>query len=165
MGGAQSVQMPKTTLPKQSNEDSLDNIVKFLYPVYYIHADLTPEESIKLTASWKMIINNDSKAFERAKSQDPKCSEYGSLTEYFAIRFFSRFVEVNPISAPMFSKSSEKQGRLFMNMITLIINATAEGDFGKISRSLTAITKSHNPMGIRAVECKFLILYLQCIYD
>lgn len=131
----------------------VEKVVQFLYPLYYINAPLSEVEKEILSSTWKLIINNNSKEFERMKKLDPKAAYANSLTEYFASRFYSRFVEVHPISAPMFSKNSSKQGRLFMNMITLVVTAEIDGDDEKMIGSLTALVKCHNPMGVRSVEC------------
>ena len=133
--------------------DPIDYYVKFMYPIYFINDPLTETEKTALTNSWRLIIFNNPQEFERVRELHPDSAICNSLPEYFARRFFNRFVEVHPVSGPMFSKTSEKQGRLFINMITFIVNAEEEDNNKKISGILTALVKSHCAMGIRAVEC------------
>jgi hypothetical protein len=144
------------SISQAKDRKSLEELVHFLQPIYFINAPLNPEEKKALTASWRSIIFNNPREFERVKEVHLDAGICNSFPEYFAKRFFSRFVEVHPVSGPMFSKTSEKQGRLFMNMITLIVNAEEEGNDNKMTGALSALVKSHCPMGIRAVECMLL---------
>lgn len=161
MGGASSTFQTGITSPTSSQKDpTFEQVVRFIEPIYFLLEPLTKEEKEKLVSNWKIIINNNSTEFERIKEIDPNAASFSSLTEYFASRFYSRFIEVHPISKSMFSKNSSKQGRLFMNLITLIVGAEEEGTDESIKRILGALVKSHNPMGVRSVECKYFAIFL-----
>eukprot|EP01033_Poteriospumella_lacustris_P016117 gene16117-biopygen7250 len=111
-----------------------------------------------------MIATGHCAEFYRLKKADPATITCSTPMEFFGNRFIKRFFEVHPIAAPMFSKSSMKQGTLFFRMIAFTIAAL--DDDSKFDSQFVALAKSHNRMGIRAVEygifgeCLFWVLKL-----
>lgn len=75
-----------------------------------------------------------------------------TLMEFFGNRFVKRFIEVHPVVKHMFNKNTVKQGTLFFRMISFTV--TALDDESKFESQFAALVKTHNRMGIRAVECK-----------
>lgn len=155
MGGASSTSVPSSTIVANSSglgPEALQQIVTFMLPIYHLKGELPINEKDKIVLSWKMIINNQLPEFNRLKKENlTNCT---GAVEFFADKFYSRFVEIHPSSQSMFTKGSVKQGKLFMTMITLIVKTIEDDEHEKFTRMLGSLAKSHNPMGIRAAECK-----------
>eukprot|EP01033_Poteriospumella_lacustris_P017370 gene17370-biopygen7802 len=133
-------------------------------PIYYVEEPITTEEKEKAIRSWKLVASGQAAEFYRLKKADPVNIPCSSPMEFFGNRFIQRFFEVHPIAAPMFSKTSMKQGTLFFRMIAFTI-AALDND-AKFDSQFVTLAKSHNRMGIRAVEygifgeCLFWVLKL-----
>jgi serine/threonine-protein kinase RIO1 len=152
MGGSVST----TPLPLQDKKDgrnqSIEELSSVLMPIYYVEEPITTEEKEKAIRSWKLVASGQAAEFYRLKKADPVNIPCSSPMEFFGNRFIQRFFEVHPIAAPMFSKTSMKQGTLFFRMIAFTI-AALDND-AKFDSQFVTLAKSHNRMGIRAVECK-----------
>jgi hemoglobin-like flavoprotein len=84
--------------------------------------------------------------------------------EYWANRFIKRLVEIHPTCQSMFSKTSAKQGRLLMNMISLLIEEVEEESQEKFKKTLQTLAHCHNRVGVRAAECKPIIVSSCSLY-
>eukprot|EP01033_Poteriospumella_lacustris_P011176 gene11176-biopygen5024 len=121
-----------------------------LMPIYFIEDPITEVEKDKAVRSWRMIASGQAAEYYRLKKVDPVNTPCATPMEFFGNRFIQRFLEVHPIAAPMFSKSSMKQGTLFFRMVAFTIAAL--DDDSKFDSQFVTLAKSHNRMGIRAVE-------------
>ena len=139
---------------------SVDEIVRFILPIYHVKVPLLPYEREKLVKSWKLLTNNHATEFYRMKKEDPVNTPCSTPMEYFANRFYRRLVEIHPTCQPMFSKSSAKQGRLLMNMFSLIVGEVEEDSQEKFKKTLQTLATCHNRVGVRAAECKSCISVL-----
>jgi hypothetical protein len=152
MGGSVSTH---SDLPVQDSTGRARNIEEMsavLLPIYYVSDPISPQEKEKALRSWKVIASGQAAEFYRLKRADPETITCSTPIEFFGNRFVQRFFEVHPIAAPMFSKSSMKQGTLVFRIIAFTIAAL--DDDSKFDSQFVALAKSHNRMGIRAVECK-----------
>eukprot|EP01033_Poteriospumella_lacustris_P008384 gene8384-biopygen3783 len=104
-----------------------------------------------------MIASGQAAEFYRLKKADPANVPCSTPMEFFGNRFIQRFFEVHPIAAPMFSKTSMKQGTLFFRMVSFTIAAL--DDDSKFDSQFVTLAKSHNRMGIRAVESDTALVY------
>ena len=160
MGGSVST----VTLPTEDthgNARSIEELSNVLMPIYFIEEPISNEEKEKAVRSWKMIASGQAAEFYRLKKADPANVPCSTPMEFFGNRFIQRFFEVHPIAAPMFSKTSMKQGTLFFRMISFTIAAL--DDDSKFDSQFVTLAKSHNRMGIRAVECTLLYVpYFLC---
>jgi hypothetical protein len=156
MGGSVST----VTLPTEDthgNARSIEELSNVLMPIYFIEEPISNEEKEKAVRSWKMIASGQAAEFYRLKKADPANVPCSTPMEFFGNRFIQRFFEVHPIAAPMFSKTSMKQGTLFFRMVSFTIAAL--DDDSKFDSQFVTLAKSHNRMGIRAVECTLLFVY------
>eukprot|EP01033_Poteriospumella_lacustris_P016116 gene16116-biopygen7249 len=164
MGGSASTNLELPVQDKSGKSRNVSELTDVLMPIYYVDEPISEYEKDKAIKSWKMIATGQAPEFYRLKKADPENVTCLTPMEFFGDRFIQRLFEVHPIAAPMFSKSSMKQGTLFFRMIAFTI-AALDND-GKFDSQFVALAKSHNRMGIRAVEygifgeCLFWVLKL-----
>lgn len=146
--------------PRRTSGQDVQLISRLLLPIYYTEDTLTDEERVKVVKSWKQIAGGRSEEFLRVKKLHPDMEENTSV-DYFGNIFCQRFMEVHPMSKPMFTKSAKKQGSLFFRMISFTISSLEDGE--KFDKTFLAMANSHNRIGVRAVECKYddVIVLLQ----
>mmetsp|Transcript_3085 Transcript_3085/g.2065 ORF Transcript_3085/g.2065 Transcript_3085/m.2065 type:complete len:265 (+) Transcript_3085:38-832(+) len=171
MGGS----VAKPAIPVQTpagrsiNEEEL---CKVLMPIYYTSEPITVVEQEKAVRAWKVIASGQAAEFYRLKKADPVNVTCQTPMEFFGNRLVKRFIEVHPVVKHMFNKNTLKQGTLFFRMIAFTISAL--DDESKFDSQFVTLAKTHNRMGIRAVEygvfgeCLFWVLRLTLgaeIYD
>eukprot|EP01031_Cornospumella_fuschlensis_P026019 gene26019-31421_t len=147
MGGSASThqQVPKLVDLRKTEEE----IVRFVMPLFYTKAPITPEEKAAAEKAWKMIINNHCSYFFELKAQHPEI-EHKTVTEYFYDVFYNRFFDVNPSCRGLFQKSISKQGSFLIRMISLLLQEVDEAE--KLQKTLSNLTHLHNKIGVKAVE-------------
>lgn len=151
MGGAAS----STPLPTEDHSGRSipeDVLVKVVMPIYYTTEPITEHEQEKAVKSWKSIAGGQAAEFYRLKKADPARVTSQTPMEFFGHQLVARFIEVHPIVKHMFSKNVVKQGSLFFRMIAFTIAAL--DDESKFDSQFVTLARTHNRMGIRAVECK-----------
>lgn len=157
MGGAASSR--STPLPTEDHSGRSipeDVLVKVVMPIYYTTERITEHEQEKAVKSWKSIAGGQAAEFYRLKKADPVKVTSQTPMEFFGHQLVARFIEVHPVVKHMFSKNVVKQGSLFFRMIAFTIAAL--DDDSKFDSQFVTLARTHNRMGIRAVECKFLML-------
>lgn len=151
MGSVSSVNLPAED-KKSASSCSIQEMSAVLMPIYFVEDPITEVEKDKAVRSWRMIASGQAVEFYRLKKADPINTPCSTPMEFFGNRFILRFLEVHPIAAPMFNKTSMKQGTLFFRMVAFTIAAL--DDDAKFDSQFVTLAKSHNRMSIRAVECK-----------
>lgn len=137
---------------------TFNQLLEFVMPIYFTKLTLLPHCKAKLIHSWKLITTNKAEGFYKCKREDPDFTPCNSPMEFFANRITLRLIEVHPVCHSMFTKTTYKQGTLFMNMISFLVN---EMDTPKFQSQLEMLANSHTKLGVRAAECKAsLLLYL-----
>lgn len=142
----------KSARTTRSTMIDAEQIIDYVMPIYYTKLPLLPHCKEKLIAGWKKISANKAEGFYKLKAEHPEQVPCPNPMEFFANRLVIRLCEVHPVCASMFKKSSLKQGTLFLNMFSALIN---ELDNPEAFRGhLKMLAFSHVKMGIRATECK-----------
>ncbi len=137
--------------------DDTTLVAKLLLPIYYTDALLEDHEKDKAIKSWKQIASGRTDEFLRLKKLHPDMPETTSV-DYFGNVFSERFVEVHPLSKPMFTKSPKRQASVFFRMIAFTVASLDDGE--KFEKTFLTMANAHNRIGVRAVECKLLIVIL-----
>lgn len=158
MGSTASTQVSAAANVQKKNNIDEAEMIKLLMPVYYTTAPLLPHEKEQAIKAWKMISSGLAPEFFRRKKYDPVNTPCTSPPEFFGKQLVKRFVNVHPISQPMFSNTTTKQGTLFFRMIAFVI--TALEDEEKFDNHFVMLAKGHNRLGVRAVECKSAYMFL-----
>lgn len=151
MGGS----VTKPNIPIQDAQGRQINeaeLIKVLMPIYYTSDPILPIEQEKAVKSWKLIASGQAAEFYRLKKADPVEITCQTPMEFFGNRLVKRFIEVHPVVQHMFNKNTLKQGTLFFRMIAFTMAAL--DDESKFDSQFITLAKTHNRMGIRAVECK-----------
>jgi hypothetical protein len=73
-------------------------VVKLMFPVYYVDERITPEELTLAKLKWNMILNNTSEYF--LQNQGTPGFEQPSCISFFYDCFYARFFDVHPVSGP-----------------------------------------------------------------
>lgn len=163
MGG--SVTKPNIPVKMEHQQGrvvSEEDLVKALMPIYYTKDLISPAEQEKVVKSWKIIASGQAAEFYRLKKADPDHVTGQTPMEFFGFSLVRRFIEVHPVVQHMFNKNIVKQGTLFFRMIAFTIAAL--DDESKFDSQFVQLAKTHNRMGIRAVECKFIDLVYVTVY-
>lgn len=166
-----SIKHQKTTSGKGSQgsqnfgshkETSIESLIEFLLPIYYVKRSMTLKEMGLVQSTWKMVVNNQAEEFYRLKREDPTNTPCATPMDYFANRFYRRLIEIHPTCYALFTKSTLKQGTLLRNMITMIVTGLEKDDEEpeKLKKIFTRLAEGHNRLGVRSVECKTLIFSL-----
>eukprot|EP01039_Chlorochromonas_danica_P015028 gene15028-17623_t len=173
MGGSVTKpNIPAKMEHQQGRVVSEEDLVKALMPIYYTKDPISPAEQEKVVKSWKIIASGQAAEFYRLKKADPDHVTGQTPMEFFGFSLVRRFIEVHPVVQHMFNKNVVKQGTLFFRMIAFTIAAL--DDESKFDSQFVQLAKTHNRMGIRAVEygifgeCLFWVLRLTLgaeIYD
>ena len=130
-------------------------------PLFYTKIPITPEEKAAADHAWKMIVNNHCQYFFETKAQHPEI-EHKLVQEYFYDVFYNRLFDVNPSCRVLFQKSINKQGSFLLRMISMLLQEVEEPE--KFKKTLANLTHIHNKMGVKAVECKFVLLNRACAF-
>lgn len=134
-------------------------LIELLYPIYYNIEPITAHEKQKAIESFHLISGNQSEEFYRMKKEDPTTITCNSPMEFFGNRFYKRLIEIHPTCQPLFAKSTMKQGTLLLRMMSLVVADLQNPDPEKFKKTFEAIANSHNRIGVRAAECKYLLSY------
>lgn len=156
MGGSASTQVAAATTVINQTSPVIDKdlLVRLLMPIYYTTSPLLPHEKDRALKAWKLVSSGLAPAFHRRKKEDPLNTPCASPPEFFGQRLVMRFISVHPVSQQMFSFTTVKQGSLFYRMIAFIAATLDEED--KFEAHFTLLARTHNRMGVRAVECKWV---------
>lgn len=154
MGGTASTQVGAAISVQNKTKKIVDQegMINLLMPVYYTQAPLLDHEKASVLRSWKLIASGVAPEFHRRKKADPKNTPCTSPPEFFGKQLIKRFISVHPVSEQMFTNTTTKQGTLSFRMISFIISALE--DEKKFDSHFVMLTKGHNRLGVRAVECK-----------
>jgi hypothetical protein len=148
-GGVSKRRMPvQDAVGRKINEDEL---MRVLMPIYYLSDPITPFEQKQAVKAWKLVANGQAAEFYRLRKANPVEITCNTPMEFFGNRLVKRFIEVHPVVQHMFSKNTLKQGTLFFRMIAFTMSAL--DDDSKFDSQFVTLAKTHNRMGIRAVEC------------
>lgn len=152
MGGSASTQIG-TAGSIKAKQRSIDEerMVELLMPIYYTSVPLLQFEKDKAIKAWKLISGGLAPEFYRLKKNDPANVPCKTPMEFFGNQLVKRFISVHPVCQHMFSNTTLKQGTLFFRMISFVI-ATLE-DEEKFDSHFAMLARTHNRMGVRAVEC------------
>lgn len=131
---------------------SEDLLIRALMPIYYTTDPITPEQQDRAVKAWKLIASGQAPEYYRLKKADPDHVPCKTPIEFFGNRLVKRFIEVHPVVQHMFKNGTMKQGSLFFRMVAFTM--TALEDESKFDSQFVTLAKTHNRMGIRAVECK-----------
>lgn len=156
MGGSASTQVNAaiTVVNHTSPNNSKELMVSLLMPIYYTSSPLLPHEKERAMKAWKLVASGLAPEFHRRKREDPENTPCASPPEFFGKRLVARFISVHPVSQQMFSNTTTKQGTLFYRMIAFIMSALEDTEADKFDGHFTMLARTHNRMGVRAVECK-----------
>lgn len=154
----------KVFIDENKKISSIDEIVEYILPIYYVKSPLRPHEKEKIKSSWNIIVTNRAQEFYRLKKDDPEHTPCHNPMEFFANRFYRRLIEVHPTCQVMFNKSTFKQGQLLMNMISLIVSALDTKDQVKFEGIIKSLAEGHNRIGVRSVDCKKAKLFFLSDY-
>lgn len=128
----------------------LDQVIEYVLPIYYTKLPLLPHCKEKLIAGWKKISANTAQGFYKLKREHPEQVPCTNPMEFFANRLVMRLCEVHPVCQSMFKKSSLKQGLLFLNMFSMLIQVLDNAEL--FNKHLKMLALTHLKMGIRATE-------------
>ena len=161
-GSASTAQNPVTQHQPKGNEpiskERINEIVKFILPLYYTKIPLQPGEKDRAEKSWKMIINNQCPHFNELKIDHPTMNQDQLCMDYFFDVFYNRMFDIHPSCRGLFHRSINKQGSFFGRMFSLLLDEIEEPE--KFNKTLANLTHLHNKIGIKAFECKYLILLM-----
>lgn len=156
MGGSAStpVSAAMSVIKHTTSEADKETMVSLLMPIYYTSTPLLPHEKERAMKAWKLIASGLAPEFLRRKKADPDNTPCTSPPEFFGKQLVKRFISVHPVSQQMFSNTTTKQGTLFFRMIAFIMSALDETHADKFDSHFVMLARTHNRMGVRAVECK-----------
>jgi len=157
MGAGTSV-TKKSPVAHLANKERIQEIIKFVMPVYYTKAELSAEEAEEANKVWKMIINNRSTHFNKLKKDDPVTYHHNTVVEYFYEVFYSRQFDVHPTSKPLFKRPINKQGSFLLRIISMLLAEIEDPE--KFHKTLINLTNLHNKIGVKAYECKLIKLHI-----
>jgi len=166
MGNASSV-VPSSDVALKSSRTAVtahlnvDQVIDYVLPIYYTKLPLLPHCKERLVNGWKKISANKAEGFYKLKREHPEQVPCPNPMEFFANRLVIRLCEVHPVCNSMFKKSSLKQGILFLNMFSALIQTLDQPEV--FNAQLKMLALSHIKMGIRATECKDVQSFLCCI--
>mmetsp|Transcript_16998 Transcript_16998/g.18428 ORF Transcript_16998/g.18428 Transcript_16998/m.18428 type:complete len:164 (-) Transcript_16998:57-548(-) len=131
---------------------NVDQVIDYVLPIYYTKLPLLPHCKERLVNGWKKISANKAEGFYKLKREHPEQVPCTNPMEFFANRLVMRLCEVHPVCQSMFKKSSLKQGTLFLNMFSMLIQVLDNAEL--FNKHLKMLALTHLKMGIRATECK-----------
>lgn len=100
---------------------------------------------------WKLITDDLAVEYKKkAQSAD------SSSVLFFYETFYARLFDVHPMSRAMFTSGIKSQGKFLVKMISLALNEI--DDSGKINITLTKLAEAHNTRGVKAIECKYILM-------
>jgi hypothetical protein len=142
--------------------------VSLVLPIYYMKAKVTQEEMELAIKMWKSVINNRAEHFLAIKKQHQESNTpfpYNMCSDYFADTFYQRLFDIHSRSKDLFSGTKMKMRMYFMGAITVILESLLD-DPEKCVKMLENLAKVHNHIGVKAVECKkvFLFMFIALIY-
>ena len=143
MGGSNSKISDKSYLSKSDNE-----IVSLMMPVFFTFDEVTKEDAILATESWKLIVDEKSDHFNQLKLDQN--FKYTSCILYFFDVFYDRLFDVHPLCEPMFKSGIKAQGRFLVKMISLSVSLL--DDKKKFEETMINLANAHNKRGVRANE-------------
>lgn len=149
MGAGTSVGK-KSPVPQLAGKERIDEIVKFVLPVYYTTAPITAEELDEANKVWKMVMNNRSVHFDSMKKADPEKIHHANVMELFYEVFYTRQFDVHPTCKPLFKRPINKQGNFLMRIISMLLAEIDQPD--KFHKTLVNLTNLHNKIGVVAYE-------------
>jgi hemoglobin-like flavoprotein len=98
---------------------SLEMCVRIVMPLYYTEDPVTPADLIRARKSWNLILDDESPAWKRSKS-DPSFSEISCLSQFYTV-FYNRLFEIHPASKPLFKGNIQIQGKALAKIISFLL--------------------------------------------
>lgn len=156
MGSIASTQISAALSVTSKNKKMIDKdgMVDLLMPIYYTSSPLLPHEREQAIKAWKLVANGLAPEFHRLKKQNADVVHETSPPEFFGNQLVKRFIAVHPVSQHMFSNTTTKQGTLFFRMISFLMSSLEDEE--RFESHFMMLARTHNRMGVRAVECKYL---------
>lgn len=130
-------------------DKSGEEIVKLMFPVYYMEAELSDEELKNAEESWGMILNDTAPQY--LEKRNSPTFLYSNCIMYFYSLFYARLFDVHPVARGLF-RDVEGQGKFLVKMISLSLSKRANQD--QYRRTLVKLAEIHNEKGVKATECK-----------
>eukprot|EP00981_Chlorochromonas_danica_P007377 scaffold1699_cov252-Ochromonas_danica.AAC.11 len=128
---------------------SVEEILRFVTPVYHTRQPLSPKELEAVILTWRMIAGNKCPEFNRLREANPNL-EWKICPEYFPIVFYDRLFDVHPQCRQLFLRPINKQGGYLVQYLSLCIDQLT--DPIKLKQSLIYLAQVHNKIGIKAYE-------------
>lgn len=124
-------------------------LVRLLMPLYCTSEPLTEEEKEAAAQVWKLIVRNQSAAFNDFKAAHPQ-TELKSVSELLHVVFYERLFLIHPSCRGLFLRSMNK-----MNLVPMISLCLSKLDAPhSLTASLINLVTVHNRLGVKAAECK-----------
>lgn len=143
-----------------------EEIIKLMFPVYFINEPLTQDEVQLAKDSWMLIVQNKGKLFVDLQAKSGKLGDNNnnnksgrdddddndpmSCISLFFETFYRRLFSAHPEAEPMFSSGIKKQGRFLVSMISVSLNCLNNEEIFK--KKMTDLADTHNKRGIKANE-------------
>lgn len=146
---------------KGMNEDFA---IALVLPVYYTNNQITEPEVELLTEVWDSIAQNKAEFFRNLKKEAAEKNEsfpYETCADYFASLFYQNLFVTIPGSKNLFHHSKIRMRVYFMASISILLDEILE-DPAKFTHQAEIIARIHNSIGVKAFECKYLLLYRNC---
>lgn len=167
MGSGPSTQQPlmkNNTKHLKANEKE---IVKLMFPVYYLETTLSEEERKNAENSWNLILHeklnsvtSSSGMNSSSNAKTPRLAYHSCVTQFYDT-FYQRLFDIHPLCRKLFKHGMKAQGKFLVKMISLSLSDDNEG----FQHALTKLAEVHFHRGVKAVECKFLSLLLSLLHS
>lgn len=132
-------------------DKSEEEIVKLMFPVYFMEGTLSDEELKVAEDTWTMILND--KAPQYLEKRNSPSFLYANCIMYFYSLFYTRLFDVHPVAKGLF-RDVESQGKFLVKMISLSLSERSNPD--QYRRTLVKLAEIHNEKGVKATECKWI---------
>ena len=131
-------------------------IIKVMYPVYFIEEDATKEEIKRAEESWELILQDKTPEYLERKAKEGENFPYQSCITFFFDLFYTRLFEIHPMCRHLFVSGIKIQGRFLVKMIGLALSVYH--DPVKFDEFLGKLALGHYEKGVKAIECKNFFL-------
>lgn len=154
MGGLNSTPLSFFRSKKVAvNDDPFERVL----PIYYTKQELTEAEFNAAHKAWSLVTSSRASTYVHLKKMNP-LFEFSNCSEYFYEIFYERLLEIHPGAKVLFKKNNKRMRQYFIGSFTMLLESV--NDVEKFTRSLVGLAHVHNNIGVKALECKFILLDL-----
>lgn len=129
-------------------EQSFDDTIASVSPVYYTKDPVTVEDLVEAQVSWNHIILGTSPRFLEASSSPG--FEHDSSLVWFYMIFYNRLFDIHPACRHLFTRSMPIQGKFLVKMITMALSQASNPE--RFQSIMEDLALNHCELGVRAIE-------------